>query len=305
MEWSLLLLLLTGLRSSTSFLLVSLPRNPITASVTPIPSWLMPPGPYRHRPSPLWMGGKWVRDPSITQGIVDMVKSFQEKRHAQTENAGRYLQDGLEGIKAHDPAVALTAFEQAAALDNETSLVWHHGAMLYYNQKYPEALEQLDRAIDRYETLYEQVATEERVWRAAVLSRYHGRETGLAKIRSSPPSPYGTETRRLMGAVLGLFEGRVEEEEVLAMVEEARVRREGGKGQEGDEGGREGGREGGDSNPYGNYDLYGFFYIGLYRDACGLAGPARAAMEQATRAPRARQDDVMYHFPRLHLLWRT
>ncbi|EWM21687.1 hypothetical protein Naga_101740g1 [Nannochloropsis gaditana] len=153
--------------------------------------------------------------------------------------------------------------------------------MLYYNQKYPEALEQLDRAIDRYETLYEQVATEERVWRAAVLSRYHGRETGLAKIRSSPPSPYGTETRRLMGAVLDLFEGRVEEEEVLAMVEEAR------------------------SNPYGNYDLYGFFYIGLYRDACGLAGPARAAMEQATRALRARQDDVMYHFPRLHLLWRT
>jgi len=49
-----------------------------------------------------------------------------------------------------------------------------------------------------------------------------------------------------MGAVLDLFEGRVEEEEVLAMVEEARVRREGGKGQEGDEGGREGGREGGD-----------------------------------------------------------
>lgn len=68
MAWSLLLLLLTGLRSSTSFLPVSQPPNPITASVTPIPSWLMPPGPYRHRPPPLWMGGKWVRDPSITQG---------------------------------------------------------------------------------------------------------------------------------------------------------------------------------------------------------------------------------------------
>jgi hypothetical protein len=39
--------------------------------------------------STVW--SSWVRR---VAGIVDMVKSFQEKRHAQTENAGRYLQVG-------------------------------------------------------------------------------------------------------------------------------------------------------------------------------------------------------------------
>ena len=55
---------------------------------------------------------------------------------------------------------------------------------------------------------------------------------------SLPPSPFGREKRQLMGLVAGLFKGEVEEETVLAVMEGARVRKEGRK-----EGGREGGRE--------------------------------------------------------------
>jgi len=51
----------------------------------------------------------------------------------------------MEGIKVHDPFLALTAFETALRMDNETGLLWHHGAMLYYVGRSKEAVEQLDK----------------------------------------------------------------------------------------------------------------------------------------------------------------
>lgn len=96
-----------------------------------------------------------MKDPNIAQGIADMVKGFQQKQHESTETVDRYLQvrerervcvheyreslsqpyppnsplnahthpqDGLEGIKRQEVKQALTAFETALKMDNETGM---------------------------------------------------------------------------------------------------------------------------------------------------------------------------------------
>ncbi|KAM3568093.1 hypothetical protein VYU27_009780 [Nannochloropsis oceanica] len=268
-----LLLTTAALPVVHSFILPSSSSSSSISSGLPRPHHLH----VQHGPPPLWMGGKWVKDPSIAQGIADMVKNFQQKKHAQTETVDRYLQDGIEGIKLLEPSLALAAFETALKMDNETGLLWHHGAMLYYLDRPKEAVEQLDKASARYEEQFEQPATEEGIWRAAALLKLHGAEEGQRRLSSLPPSPFGEEKRQLMGLVAGLFKGEVDEETVLAVLEGARA------------------------NPYGNYALYGNFYLGLWHDASGRPGEAVAAMGRAMEAPKGRQDDVMYAYPRLHL----
>ncbi len=133
------------------------------------------------------------------------------------------------------------------------------------------------RATERFEQLFEQPATEEGIWRAAALYRLHGPERARALI---PVSPYGLEKRPLLRAVHALFRGEVEAEAVAALVD-------GAKG-----------------HPYSSYELYGNFYLGLYHDAVGDGAAALEAVGRASRSSKAREEDVMFHFPRLHLTLR-
>lgn len=103
------------------------------------------------------MGGKWQRDPGVMQGVADLVKSFRQREHEQTETADRYLQvrppglcvlsipphahppaaarmyvqDGMEAIRRLDARGALTAFETALRMDNEVR--WGRTAMMSWH----------------------------------------------------------------------------------------------------------------------------------------------------------------------------
>lgn len=84
--------------------------------------------------------------------------------------------------------------------------------------------------------------------------------------------------RFLMGLVFELFRGRVSPEQLAAVIEEYK------------------------RNEYVNYDLYGHFYLGLYYDALGYAEECVRHMGLATQAAKAKSTDLMYHFPRMHLV---
>lgn len=161
------------------------------------------------------------------------------------------------------------------------------------------------RVSARYEELFEQPATEEAIWRAAALYRLHGAlcvythtrdrhpithissppyyniHTGPDRARTQVPlSQFGAEKRPLLQAVHALFRGETDAGALESLIEGAR------------------------NHPYSSYELYGNFYLGLYHDAAGDREAALGALGRAIRASKARPEDVMYHFPRLHLTLR-
>lgn len=94
-------------------------------------------------------------------------------------------------------------------------------------------------------------------------------------------SQFGAEKRPLLRAVHALFRGEIDAAALESLVDAAR------------------------DHPYSSYELYGNFYLGLYHDATGDRAAALAALGRATRASKnARPEDVMFHFPRMHLMLR-
>lgn len=93
-------------------------------------------------------------------------------------------------------------------------------------------------------------------------------------------SQWGTEKRPLLRGVFALFRGEADAGELEQLVDTAA------------------------NHPYSSYGLYGNFYLGLYHDAAGDRAAAMAALARATQAGKAREEDVMSAFPRLHLALR-
>lgn len=105
--------------------------------------------------------------------------------------------------------------------------------------------------------------------------------TGQEKALTMVEEPkFGGEKRFLMGLVFDMFRGKIEPEQLEAVLAQHA------------------------NNEFANYDLYGNFYLGLYYDALGSREKGNIYMGRATEAKRARKGDIMYHLPRLHLINR-
>ena len=106
--------------------------------------------------------------------------------------------------------------------------------------------------------------------------------TGPDHARQNVPlSQFGAEKRPLLRAVHALFRGEIDAPTLESLIDAAK------------------------DHPYSSYELYGNFYLGLYHDAVGAKGVALEALGRATRASKgARPEDVMFHFPRMHLMLR-
>lgn len=104
-----------------------------------------------------------------------------------------------------------------------------------------------------------------------------GKEAGIKKMHLSQ---CGEETRKMMYLLYELFRGNIEAIEIQEILEATK------------------------NHPFSNYELYGNFYLGLYYDALGKVPESIACLGKATRAQKAREDDVMYHMPRLQLILR-
>jgi hypothetical protein len=70
----------------------------------------------------LQAGGKFNKDPSAASRIAELINSFQQKQRQYSEHPNRYMEEGMDAIKRHEPFVALEAFDRALALDNEVRL---------------------------------------------------------------------------------------------------------------------------------------------------------------------------------------
>lgn len=79
-------------------------------------------GPSRTaRLEPLRAGGKFNKDPTAASRISELIKSFQQKQRELSEHPNRYMEDGMDAIKRHDPVRALESFDKALSIDNQVS----------------------------------------------------------------------------------------------------------------------------------------------------------------------------------------
>lgn len=192
-----------------------------------------------------------------------------------------YATRGLEKFKKGDLEGSINDLIKAKDADSRQPLM-QLGIFLYINGNYEDAEKQLMKDIITIENAQISKASELRIWRCASLSKL-GNAKEAKRILNEPVTKNFTamnEDRYIMNITMGLFNGDIELESMMQLIES---------------------REEGDVT---SFRFYGNLYTALYFDSIGDADLCKTFLAFAIGTNPSAKRDIWYQLPRLYYIKR-
>jgi len=218
---------------------------------------------------------------------------------------------GMSLLQKVDLEGAAKAFNRVFELQPQKYL-WQAGIVFYYLGDYKRASEIFARCGQRFETRFEEYASEERIWRSACELKYLSQLDSSSErqalmedrdklaehiqpfyVRHPESDPLEGERRKVIRIARNLFESTTNNDESAVLLARAKLRSIGGKGKT--------------LLPDLKYfKLESWYYLGLYYDAIGDEEEAKKCMKVALRTcPYGSWETNMVHaFPYIHMVVR-
>eukprot|EP01122_Echinamoeba_exundans_P012162 TRINITY_DN5031_c0_g1_i1.p1 TRINITY_DN5031_c0_g1~~TRINITY_DN5031_c0_g1_i1.p1 ORF type:complete len:222 (+),score=21.75 TRINITY_DN5031_c0_g1_i1:82-666(+) len=187
------------------------------------------------------------------------------------QKVSQCINSGMELLLQGNIQAAIAALDEAEALDPSIApWLWQRGLAYYFADRFDEGAKQFERdmAVNSRDT-------EESVWRFLCQARGHNLEFA----RSNLILPTEGDTRVPMYQALKLFQGSGTQEQVLEAVAKEPEGRKRQKAQ-----------------------FYGYYYIGLFHEACGNFEEAMKWIEKANSVKL--NNDYMAGLCQMHELLR-
>ncbi len=214
--------------------------------------------------------------PKISAKEFDMKEvAVQEVPEDNMRRFYEIAQFGLQLFKDGDLTGAISTLQQAANV-NSTQPLGQLGILLYLNEEYQEASEQLNRDVKKIEARKLMKATEFRLWQCAALMQLkQTKDAILALDLNGWNTPGIFEDRLLMNRTLHFFGGDASIEELLSIIGSA------------------------DERDFSGRSFFGNFYLALYHDSVGNKELAKAFLSFPAESNKYPSNDMWHHLPRM------
>mmetsp|Transcript_37376 Transcript_37376/g.65332 ORF Transcript_37376/g.65332 Transcript_37376/m.65332 type:complete len:254 (+) Transcript_37376:25-786(+) len=185
----------------------------------------------------------------------------------------RNVATAKELIRMKQAEDALLYFDKAVQI-KENAFLWQRGVLLYLLGKFDEAHDQLSRNIRHYENVFEQPATEERIWMLASEKR-----GDLLVVPDQQPFSISLEEEELKESRVVLkkaelfLAGEIGEDEVMETIERTK-------------------------SDY--WACYGQYYLGVGMEARNQMDKAQKYIRSALEVSPLKEDDAGLHMMQLH-----
>jgi tetratricopeptide (TPR) repeat protein len=214
---------------------------------------------------------------------------------------------GMDMIRALRLDDAATAFDRVLQLKPDAYL-WQAGIVQFYLGDLQRAIDIFTRCATIYETRFDEIASEERIWRnASVLKKLSNMSRKERKVLSDKSdvesidmtctnfdSTDKVERRKVVRLTLELFQSSVYGDLASTVVATAKLRAIGGSLN--------------DLIPAMDKKLWrisSWYYLGLHYDVLGDVAASKMCMKAALQlCPNANSDDLMHILPMLHMSCR-
>lgn len=182
---------------------------------------------------------------------------------------------GLELFKNRDLKASIQCLQEASSY-NSTQPNAQLGIFLYCDERYEEAIEQLDADIKKIELSKSFKATDLRIWRSASLNKLGRIEDSIATLDLlNVAVPEAKEDRILMNYTLSFFGREKPLEQMINFIEAV------------------------SDNDFTGRKFYGNFYLGLFYDSIGEYDMAELFLSFPCKSRKFSDKDMWFHLPRL------